>query len=204
TINQRNDAVGKFRQCKVVGYIMIVTASNARRCSFAAKVLGRVDDEWMGFVNGYDAYGHPRAVPFDGVVSNERSHYPSPNLLAFDTKVVGPNHQNIYSTTDGLDATTQGMLRLSMDRAPLNSSGIVGPGSMPADYSRSWSINVYGATPPYRYQWSGILSGTQRFVSGSPATSGSLYVDVWDVSGQHLRTSMYVTIVSGCGGRIAC
>jgi hypothetical protein len=204
TIDQRDAAVKSFKTCKVVGYLMIVTSYQASRCSAAAKVLGRVDEEWMGFVNGYDGAGHPRNVPFDGIISNELSRYPTSTTLAFDTQVLGPNHQNIYSRRDGLDATVEGMRRVQMVRAPLTATSISGPGSVNYQWTRTWSVTPYGATPPYRYQWSGKLSGTSSFVTGNIETSGYLYVDIWDAAGLYVRKSLYVTVTTSCGGRVAC
>lgn len=204
TIDQRNAAVKAFKTCKVVGYFMIVTSFQARRCSAAVKILGRVDEKWMGFVNGYDAGGNARNVPFDGVVSNELSRYPTSSTIDFDAQVLGPNHQNIYSRRDGLDATVEGMRRIWMVRAPLTTTAISGPTSVYFEWSRSWSITPYGGTPPYSYQWSGVLSGTESVVSGNVPSSGTLYVDVWDATGLHLRRSIYITVTSTCGGRIAC
>lgn len=73
TVRKRNRGVTIFKACKVAGYSIIIGSRSARRCSFAAKVLGRVDERWMGFVNGRDANGRPRNIPFDGVVANENS-----------------------------------------------------------------------------------------------------------------------------------
>jgi hypothetical protein len=167
-------------------------------------VLGRIDEEWMGFVNGYDGAGRARNVPFDGIISNELSRYPTYTSLAFDTQVLGPNHQNIYSRRDGLDATVEGMRRVQMVRAPLTATSISGPGSVNYQWNRTWSVTPYGATPPYTYQWSGKLSGTNSFVSGNIETSGYLYVDIWDATGQYVRKSLYITVTTSCGGRVAC
>jgi pimeloyl-ACP methyl ester carboxylesterase len=204
TIDQRDNAVKSFKTCKVVGYFLIVTSYQASRCSAAAKVLGRIDEEWMGFVNGYDGAGRARNVPFDGIISNELSRYPTYTTLAFDTQVLGPNHQNIYSRRDGLDATVEGMRRVQMVRAPLTATSISGPGSVNYQWTRTWSVTPYWATPPYRYQWSGKLSGTNSFVTGNIETSGYLYADIWDATGQYVRKTLYVTVTTSCGGRVAC
>jgi pimeloyl-ACP methyl ester carboxylesterase len=203
-IKQLDEGIKHFRTCRFVGYMLIVTSSNARKCANAANALAGIDDKWLGFVNGYDNNGRPRAVPFDGVVSNDHSVYPSPNLITFDTQVLGPNHESIYNVRDGLDATTLGMIRVGMQRAGMTSSGISGPSTLPEFHSSTWSIAVYGATPPYTYQWSGVLTGTGATVSGAPEQSGNLIVDVWDQSGQHLRNSLYYTVAASCSMGYAC
>lgn len=203
TIHQRDKGMSIFRACKVAGYVIIVGSFNARRCSFAAKALGRVDDEWMGFVNGYDSHGRPRAVPFDGVVSNENSHYPSPSGLSYDADVLGPNHENVYSRTDGLNTISQAMYAIGMQPAALTAT-IFGPSSLNQNYSAEWQARVVGGRSPYSYQWSGILSGNTEAVAGSPQSSGLLYLDVWSNDGQHVRTSLYVSIMVSCGGKTRC
>jgi hypothetical protein len=67
-----------------------------------------------------------------------------------------------------------------------------------------WRLSMVFHTPPYRYQWSGKLSGTNSFVTGNIETSGYLNVDIWDASGQYVRKSLYVTVTRSCGGRVAC
>lgn len=113
-ITKRNRGLFIFKACKYIGYATIVLSGQARRCSYAAKVLQRVDERWVAYVNGWDSNGRPRYVPFDGIVPNERSHYPSPNAIAFEARVDGVNHQNIYKTRLGLDQVSTAMGRIGM------------------------------------------------------------------------------------------
>ncbi len=113
-VERRDGAVSGFKKCKYVGYATIVLGRTGRRCSYARKVLQRLDDRWTRYVNGTDANGRPRMVPFDGVVPNDHSVYPTTNSLAYDKRVDGVNHLNVYKTRRGLDEVVEGMRRMNM------------------------------------------------------------------------------------------
>lgn len=116
TVKMRNRGLKMFKWCKHIGYATIVMSSSARKCSHAAKVLQRMDDQWVKYVNGQDANGKPRYVPFDGVVANERSVYPSVNGMHYNAPVTGVNHINAYKTRRGLDHVATGMLQIGMQQ----------------------------------------------------------------------------------------
>lgn len=111
---QRNAGLKAFKLCKAIGYATIVLSSKARKCSNAAKVLMRLDDQWVKYVNGWDSNGRPRYVPFDGAVPNERSVYPSVNGVNYDAPVSGVNHVNVYKTRAGLNKVAEGMIQIDM------------------------------------------------------------------------------------------
>jgi hypothetical protein len=77
---------------------------------------------------------------------------------------------------------------------PLTSISIAGPNTVPPRVNNQWTATVSGGTPPYAYRWSGAASGTAQSVTGAPATSQPLYLDVWDSAGGHLLTSLYITV----------
>lgn len=114
-VKKRDGAVSGFKKCKYVGYATIVLGRTGRRCSYARKVLQRVDDRWTRYVNGAYANGRPRMVPFDGVVPNDHSVYPTTNGLNYDSgPVAGVNHLNVYKTRKGLDQVVEAMRRINM------------------------------------------------------------------------------------------
>ena len=58
-----------------------------------------------------------------------------------------------------------------------------------------WYAQVSGGTPPYTYQWSGVLTGTYSSVGGSVWSSGWLYLMVRDASTpqQSKNTEQFIT-----------
>lgn len=51
-----------------------------------------------------------------------------------------------------------------------------------------------GGQPPYTYQWSGLLSGSDYIVSGVITNGGALRVDVWSADGQAANATVSVSI----------
>lgn len=119
-VERRNQAMTAFKTCRAVGYATIVYWGAGRHCGFARRVLGRLDERWVLYVNGKNPNGSIRYVPFDGVVPNERSQYPTANGLAYEARVDGVNHLNIYKTRLGLNQVAAGMLGIGMERAAGN------------------------------------------------------------------------------------
>ncbi len=72
---------------------------------------------------------------------------------------------------------------------------IVGPSEVPADEGGTWSayFSITG-TPPYTYEWSGILSGTEPSITGTPTTSDDLILTVHDAAGNVATAWQYVTV----------
>lgn len=129
---RKDQALSLFRNCKNMGNWLFNLSDPGNRCQRAANMLGALDAKWASWVNGtetgvtgrvllggrvYERRGQvPRKVPFDGVVSNERSNYPTTQNLAADLRVDGASHLNIYATKDGLNATAASMLSIGMRR----------------------------------------------------------------------------------------
>lgn len=80
---------------------------------------------------------------------------------------------------------------------------ISGPSQVqPNDPACTWYADVTGGVAPYSYQWSGVLSGTGSSVSGSPSSSGWLYLDVTDSNQDADGDDFYITVsqsASPCG-----
>jgi hypothetical protein len=210
TVDTYNKALTAFKVCKYVGYATIVLGSQGRACAYGGIVLRRIDERWVKYVNGSDASGNPRYVPFDGIVANERSRYPSTNAVAYDIGVNGVNHQNIYNTRLGLDQITEGMRRIGMVQtgAPpppptTLTVSISGPDAVNTDWYSTWGADVSGGTEPYTYSWSGLFFGGSSSISGTTAVSGDLILDVYDAAGGHATATKFVTS-TGCSGATLC
>jgi pimeloyl-ACP methyl ester carboxylesterase len=210
TVDSFNTGLIAFTACKYIGYATIVLGRTGRACAYARKVMKRVDERWVRYVNGTDGYGRPKYVPFDGVVPNERSRYPTPNALAYDVGVNGVNHQNIYTRQAGLDQVIEGMRRMGMvSGAPpppppsTLTASISGPDAVNTDWYSTWGAEVSGGTPPYTYSWSGLFYGSSSSISGTTATSGDLILDVYDAAGGHATATKFVTS-TGCSGPELC
>lgn len=170
---RRNQAVTLFKGCRLFGYATIVMIGSGRRCGFAVRVLGRVDDRWVKYVNGSDQYGQAKVIPFDGIVPNERARYPTPNGLSYEFRIDGVNHQNIYKTRRGLDHVAIGMLQIQMagptggppPPPPPSGISVSLSGSNPIDVGcgGAWNASPQGGVAPYTYAWT---------VSGSPYNTG--------------------------------
>jgi hypothetical protein len=203
-----NTGMTAFKLCKYFGYATIVLGSQGRACAYARIVLKRVDERWVKYVNGSDAFGNPRYVPFDGIVANERSRYPSPNAVAYDIGVNGANHQNIYSTHGGLDQVTEGMRRIGMlteapPPPPTLTVSISGPDMVNTDWYSTWIAEVSGGTAPYTYSWSGLFYGSGSSISGTTSSGGDLILDVYDAVGGHATFTKTVAS-TGCAGQNLC
>jgi hypothetical protein len=208
-VRARDHAQEGFSLCKWGGYVTIVMWTAGRRCAYARKTLGRLDDRWAAYVNGWDQYGNVRFIPFDGVVPNERSHYPSTNGAAFERPVNLTNHLNVYKTQAGLNQVANAMRDVHMHEfgppppPPTITAAISGPDAVNYDWYSTWSAEVSGGTPPYTYGWSGLFYGSGSSISGSTSSSGTLKLDVYDAVGVHANTSKWVT-ATGCGGQYLC
>ena len=86
--------------------------------------------------------------------------------------------------------------------SPLTAS-IVGPNRVRRFVTCSWDSNVSGGTPPYTYQWSGVLSGTGSSISGYLTSSGTLALNVTDAVGNVATAAKNISAVTsifvGCG-----
>jgi pimeloyl-ACP methyl ester carboxylesterase len=155
-----NKAIAVFKSCKYFNYATIIGWNSGRNCAYAVKVLRRIDDRWTRYVNGTDANGRPRLVPFDGVVSNERSHYPTTAPISFDRLVPGVDHLNIYKTKLGLNQVTAGMLAIGMQPInpdpppnPVTAVRVSGPTRVNGCQGATWTATATGGTAPISYTW---------------------------------------------------
>ena len=88
----------------------------------------------------------------------------------------------------------------SLPPQPL-SEGIDGPTMVNGAFPGTWTADISGGSPPYSYQWSGVLSGTGSSISGMVYSSDYLYLDVWDSVGSHIALNTYLQY---CGDQISC
>lgn len=78
---------------------------------------------------------------------------------------------------------------------PTLSAYIDGPSDViPFSWSCGWLASVTGGTTPYTYQWSGVKSGTDVAVWGSPSASGWLYLQVNSADGQQVNTDLFINV----------
>lgn len=215
----KNQAMSLFTACKYIGYATIVLSSKGRACSKAKKALGRIDWRWAGYVNGMNALGQPRQVPFDGVVPNENQQYPglTDPLMTFHAE--NGNHQNLFKVSRGVDLMAEAMERMNMRTVsggggdpPALTASISGPTSIGEEGSYSWYTNVAGGTGSYAYNWEISYDGGGSWWSvGSGASHNEPYISGTDSF--HLRVTVtsgtqavtpetYVYVDTTCGGYI--
>jgi pimeloyl-ACP methyl ester carboxylesterase len=203
-VSNYNKAVALFKSCKYINYATILSWMNGRNCGFAVKVLRRIDERWVRYVNGTDAYGNPRVIPFDGIVPNERSRYPTSNGVSFNKVVPGVNHINIYKTQIGLDQVKAGMLAIGMQAVlpppSISPVTITGPTTVnPAPgCGGQWSAASTGGSPPFNYVWTAggrtYNTGTSNIFSWIPAAGTyTILVDVTDSRGARGTGSKSIT-----------
>jgi len=199
-----------FKGCKKINYLMVFRIEAARRCSYAARVLGRIDDRWTRYVNGTESKPGflfpievPRDVPFDGIVSNERSRYPGLTNPDWDLPVVdSANHQNIYKRRDGLGRIAQAMILIGMTQAPTGlpdppdlAVAISGPAAVRPGATCTWSATATNGTAPYSYAWSpggDTSAGAFGYTNGGAPFTVS--VTVTDAAGTQASASLPIDV----------
>lgn len=203
-VSRKSSAKSGFKACKHIGYALIVTSFTARKCAWADKVLGRIDDRWATWVNG-----SPSDQPFDGVVTNARQVYPGSHLydasLNFQANLVDHNDLTYHVTAIAQIANAMfaiGMQRVAGGGQTLTAA-ISGPDAVNTDWYSTWSAQVSGGTPPYTYSWSGLFYGNGSSVSGSTSSTGDLILDVYDAASSHVTSTKTVTS-TGCSGQYLC
>jgi len=203
-VSRKSSAKSAFKACKHIGYALIVTSLTARKCAWADKVLGRIDDRWATWVNG-----SPSDQPFDGVVTNSRQVYPGSHLydasLNFQANLVDHNDLTYHATA--IAQIANAMFAIGMQRVagggPTLTAAISGPDAVNTDWYSTWSAQVSGGTPPYTYSWSGLFYGNSSSVSGSTSTTGDLILDVYDAASGHASVTKTITS-TGCSGQYLC
>lgn len=76
-------------------------------------------------------------------------------------------------------------------------AGITGPAVITSGDNETWSASITAphlGYPPYTYAWSGVLSGNGSSVTGSPASTGFLYLTVQDSHGFQSTTQIYISV----------
>ena len=216
-IKQRNKAITAFRGCQHVAQYIAIAGDRARRCGRAARALESMDDKWGQFVKGSETYTFhfpiigdytvkvARNVPFDGIVPNENSNYPGLSDPTRKFITPGLNHQNIYGTRQGLDQVVLAMRAFGMVPRATLSTAIVGPSKLYDDgKSGTWTASVGGGVAPFRYKWSGMLSGTASSISGY--AEGTLKLEVWDAQNAYgvATKSVSISAVNCPGTQRSC
>jgi hypothetical protein len=74
---------------------------------------------------------------------------------------------------------------------------IGGPTELEPNEPCTWQALVTGGTPPYTYSWSGALSGSNSWVSGSLSTSSNLFLTVTSSDSQQSSPSLSIAVFSG-------
>lgn len=77
--------------------------------------------------------------------------------------------------------------------APL-SVNIGGPTEVRDDQSCAWNSAVFGGRPPYTYDWSGVLSGSNPGIFGTVTSSGSLRLEIESDDGQDADDSISISV----------
>jgi hypothetical protein len=207
-VTLRNLAQEFFSTCKWMGYVTVINWTSGRRCAYARKTLGRLDERWAKYVNGWDANGNARYVPFDGIVPNERSVYPTHTGLAYQGVANLINHINVYKRRAGLEQAANGMLAVGMvapggGPPPALSVTMSGTSTPVIGCPEVWEGNASGGTGPYTYYWT--VNGQSYDTGGSAqlqytAMDGgaiSLNVTATDANGNSGNATRTVTPMSG-------
>lgn len=118
-----------------------------------------------------------------GVAALWLQRYPgdSPNTIA---KYGISDGASRYKITDPGSGSPNRLLYSNLPIAPMVT--VHGPNTVGyMDWNCQWDSYVEGGRPPFTYQWSGSLSGTDSYISGTLTESGHLNLDVWDPEGRH-------------------
>lgn len=203
---RKDKGLSLLRKCKNMGNWTFNATDPGNKCQRAANMLGALDGRWAAYVNGTTCNGptpgggcwrqEPRKVPFDGVVPNERSAYPSTTTATAplrDYTVPGASHVDIYKGRDGLNATAQAMLDLQMQRGTGFAASVSVPSQFNASTTLTWTAKAFGGSGAYAYQWSYRVYGSNTWTNfGSGGTSASRTVSTATSS-----FDVRVTVTSG-------
>ena len=184
-IHQVGRARAAFNGCRAIGYMTIVNIPNARRCGWAYRQLGSIDERWSRHtvgsrtvsVGAFSVQLPKVELTFDGVVPNANSVYPG---LGSDPRINilsdGSSHFSIISNAPGLENVAIGMLSIGMAQ---NTTA-----APPSVCGEAQCVPVTGA---YITHYSGAnCSGTESYYMGY---GGSQSWDGTGMLGTVLRTA---------------
>lgn len=116
-----------FHGCKIFYYATILGTPAGRKCGWAERVMGRLDETWQRYSNGSTpvvilgrVIHVPRNIPTDGVVPNERSLYPFRTAGQFFFEMlpaVGTSHMSVYKTEIGAGLIRDALVNAGMEAA---------------------------------------------------------------------------------------
>jgi hypothetical protein len=209
-VKDRNRGLSLFKACHVVGYAMVVTSGLARKCGWAKRVMKRMDERWSLYTIGRR---DPNAG-FDGVVPNERSHYPglTDPLLDFAPAPL-TTHVELYVNKASVDALATAMARINMPPSdslnnpppppppapPPLSVTVAGPTSVRPGATCAWLPSPNGGSAPYSYSWNGLGApgeDPQWLVTAPSSGSFTLTVTVTDAALNVAAGTRTVTVTS--------
>jgi pimeloyl-ACP methyl ester carboxylesterase len=195
-LHQRNLALSFVKACRDIGYGTIILHSAGRRCSYAYHVLTRIDGHWSRWVNGTNANGTDRYVPFDGVVPNERSVYPGTSNLNF--VATNTHHLNITSSPAGRTAIAQAMLGVGMAPKPQFSVSMTGPTQFTGATTLHFASSVANPSGTVTYQWKEKLVNTSTWYT--VGTNSATYNKTTTTTTPSFYVSVTVTTTGGQSG----
>lgn len=105
------------KTCKHVAYATVIFWAQGRECSKLDRAISRIDDIWLGSVNGYQTNGGSRRVAFDGFIPQDHSVYPSTQLVT-TRRALGANHNNLTYDPRGVVALDEALTLVGVKRIP--------------------------------------------------------------------------------------
>lgn len=156
---------------------------------------------------GADGVGHPCQTTASYYADGGDSGSPVFFVLAGDTVAFVGIHWGRSEGTSYLSSieTIEYDFGFSMDVVgipyvhPLAAS-ISGPAEVPDDEACTFDAIVSGGTPPFSYNWWGVLSGTTSSVTGTITHSGNAFLEVTDLAAAKDTAQFYVDVDSGMDG----
>jgi hypothetical protein len=163
--------------------------------------LSMIPADWQ-FVT--DARFHPS----DGIVSEKSSKYPGSGSLHYPVAMadLAIHHKAQLNSVPNHDADAFRVLISNVltnelliedpppPPPPTLTVDIDGDSEVPPTGICSWLAIVGGGEPPYSYQWSGILSGTDDWIWGLVPESGWLYLTVTSSDQQQASSQLFVEV----------
>ena len=137
-------------------------------------------------------------------VLNSCAQYPANGVsysgiaLADQSGSVSPAWMHVVQSNPSPDcafnvSSTPTTVSVYVSNQPLSVS-IDGPSSVRPGDACTWTALVQHGRTPYTYSWSGILSGSDYFIVGAPASSGDLNIHVSSPDGQGADATLSVTV----------